>query len=166
MDTRHRRAVQPPDNYGHARPIYFYHRNEPYFEFTNFSLHPIEWDGYIYPTAEHLFQAHKFMIDRPDLVTHIRQLRTPRDALGEAGRLRRLQRSDWFDVNVGIMDDILYAKFTQHPELEEALLGTGNRKLVEDSRIDSFWGCGSDGQGRNELGKALMRLRNKLRHTQ
>lgn len=92
------------------------------------------------PSLPTVFQAHKFMIDRPDLVTHIRQLRTPRDALGEAGRLRRLQRSDWFDVNVGIMDDILYAKFTQHPELEEALLGTGNRKLVEDSRVRTDYG--------------------------
>jgi hypothetical protein len=29
-------------------------------------------------------------------------------------------------------------------------------------QIDSFWGIGSDGQGRNELGKALMRLREQL----
>ena len=27
---------------------------------------------------------------------------------------------------------------------------------------DDFWGNGADGEGRNELGKALMRLRTKL----
>ena len=75
------------------------------------------------------------MVDRPDLVTRIRHLRTSREALEEAGRLRRLQRSDWFDVNVGIMDDILYAKFTQHPRLKASLLGTGERELIEDSPV-------------------------------
>ncbi|EPS93926.1 hypothetical protein FOMPIDRAFT_1020329 [Fomitopsis schrenkii] len=140
---------QPPANPDYSRPLYFYHRHEPYFKFTNFSLHPIIWDGHTYPTAEH---------------SHIRRLRSPREALEEAGRMRRLQRSDWFEVNVGIMDDILYAKFTQHPDLKASLLATGNRELVEDSPVDSFWGCGRDGQGRNELGKALMRLRDRLRH--
>lgn len=80
------------------------------------------------------------------------------------------------------MDNILYAKFTQHPELRESLLGTGDSELIEDSpvgstceeghmtdaevyQVDSFWGCGRDRQGRNELGKALMRLRTKLKRS-
>jgi predicted NAD-dependent protein-ADP-ribosyltransferase YbiA (DUF1768 family) len=28
---------------------------------------------------------------------------------------------------------------------------------------DSFWGCGSDGKGRNMLGRLLMELRERLR---
>lgn len=83
------------------------------------------------------------MTTRPDLATRIRHLRTPREALDEAGRLRRLQRPDWFDVNVGIMDEILYAKFTQHPELKESLLGTGNSELIEDSPVRSVCNDGS-----------------------
>ncbi|EPS93928.1 hypothetical protein FOMPIDRAFT_1135208 [Fomitopsis schrenkii] len=155
--------AQPPADPDHPRPIYFYDQHDPYYEFTIFSPHPIEWEGHTYPTAEHLFQAHKFITDHPDLVTRIRHLHSPREALEEAGRLRRLQRSDWFDVNVGIMDNILHAKFTQHPELKASLLGTGNREIIEDSPVDPFWGCGRDRQGRNELGKALMRLRDRLR---
>ncbi|KAH9830132.1 uncharacterized protein C8Q71DRAFT_787502 [Rhodofomes roseus] len=145
-------------------PILFYHRHEPYFEFTNFAPYPIHWHGHTYPTAEHLFQAHKFMTTRPDVAEHIRHLPGPRDALEEAGRLRRFQRPDWFDVNVGIMDQILEAKFFQHPRLRDMLLGTGNSMLIEDSPVDSFWGWGADSQGRNELGKALMQLRDRLRH--
>jgi len=145
-------------------PILFYHRDQPYFEFTNFASYAIDWDGHTYPTAEHLFQAHKFMTTRPDLAERIRLLPSPRAALEEAGRLRRLQRTDWFNVNVSVMDAILEAKFTQHPTLRNMLLGTGNSELVEDSPVDSFWGWGRDRQGRNELGKALMRLRDKLRH--
>ncbi|EPS93921.1 hypothetical protein FOMPIDRAFT_1055529 [Fomitopsis schrenkii] len=155
--------AQPPAAPDYPRPLYFYHEHDPYYEFNNFSPHPIEWEGHTYPTAEHLFQAHKFITDRPDLVTRIRHLHSPREALEVARRMRRLQRSDWFDVNVSIMDNILHAKFTQHPELKASLLGTGNREIIEDSPVDSFWGCGRDRQGRNELGKALMRLRDGLR---
>ena len=83
------------------------------------------------------------MTTRPDLATRIRHLRTPREALDEAGRLRRFQRPDWFDVNIGIMDDILYAKFTQHPELKESLLDTDNSELIEDSPVRSVCNDGS-----------------------
>ncbi|KAH9932382.1 uncharacterized protein B0H18DRAFT_55553 [Fomitopsis serialis] len=148
-----------------ASRILFYRRHEPYFEFTNFAPYTIDWDGHRYPTAEHLFQAQKFMSIRPDLADRIRNLPNPRAALEEAGRMRRLQRTDWFDVNLRIMDEILEAKFTQHPELKHTLLSTDDSELIEDSPVDSFWGCGENGEGQNELGKALMRLRDKLKRS-
>jgi len=144
-------------------PIHFYHRGEPFFEFTNFSLHAVEYDGKIYATAEHLFQAFKFMNTDPVLAELVRTQPSARGARTEAGCQRARQRPDWFDVNVEVMDTVLRAKFTQHGELREKLLGTGNRELIEDSPDDVFWGIGRDGQGRNELGKALMRLRGRLR---
>ncbi|KZT01034.1 DUF1768-domain-containing protein [Laetiporus sulphureus 93-53] len=144
-----------------VKPILFYHRDQPYYEFTNFSPHPVEFAGKVYPTAEHLFQAHKFLDTDPALAERIRRLPSARAALEEAARSRRLQRSDWFDVNVGIMDMILEAKFTQHSHLRRMLLDTGESQLIEDSPVDSFWGVGRDGNGRNELGKALMRVRDR-----
>ena len=39
---------------------------------------------------------------------------TPREALEEATRLRKLQRPDWFDVNINVMDKVLEAKFMQN----------------------------------------------------
>lgn len=39
--------------------IYFYDKNKPYYEFTNFSPHPVEYKGKWYPTSEHLFQSFK-----------------------------------------------------------------------------------------------------------
>ena len=38
-------------------PIYFYHLNEPFGEFSNFYSSPIKLDGYTWPTTEHYFQA-------------------------------------------------------------------------------------------------------------
>jgi predicted NAD-dependent protein-ADP-ribosyltransferase YbiA (DUF1768 family) len=34
-----------------------------------------------------------------------------------------------------MMDVVLYAKFTQHVDLREKLLGTGERELIEDSSV-------------------------------
>jgi ribA/ribD-fused uncharacterized protein len=61
------------------------------------------------------------------------------------------------------MDKALFLKFTQYEDLKQLLLGTGNAHLVEDSPIDAFWGVGSNGQGENQLGLALMRIREALR---
>jgi hypothetical protein len=62
------------------------------------------------------------------------------------------------------MEVTLRLKFTQHTDLKALLLGTGDAELVEDSPKDFFWGIGADGSGRNELGKALERVRDELRH--
>ena len=43
----------------HQRPILFYHKHEPHYGFTNFSYHPVRYEGKIYPTSEHLFQSLK-----------------------------------------------------------------------------------------------------------
>ena len=57
----------------------------------------------------------------------------------------------------------LLAKFTQHNDLKKLLLGTGERKLIEHSPYDSYWGDGGNGTGMNRLGELLMRLRCELR---
>ncbi|KXN81223.1 Swarming motility protein YbiA [Leucoagaricus sp. SymC.cos] len=61
------------------------------------------------------------------------------------------------------MDEAIYHKFTQHSDLRAELLATGDAELVEDSEKDSFGGIGADRRGSNELGKALERLRSRLR---
>ncbi|MFG1893391.1 NADAR family protein [Micromonospora zamorensis] len=66
------------------------------------------------------------------------------------------------------------AKFGQHEELREFLLGTGERVLVEASPVDRVWGIGMAVQhphavdpiqwrGMNLLGFALMQARTTLR---
>ena len=82
-----------------------------------------------------VFQAFKFMITDPALAELMRTQPSARAARREAGFHRKHQRSDWFNVNVGVMDMILHAKFTQHEYLRDKLLETGNRKLIEDSPV-------------------------------
>lgn len=147
--------------------ILFYHRGDPYYGFTNFSPHPVLYQGKIYPTSEHLFQSFKFQGHRPNLAEHIRTCSEwPSVAFREARRFLPEVRPDWKQVNIEKMDETLWHKFDQHRNLREELLATGDAELVEDSDKDSFWGIGADHQGRNELGKALERLRAVLRDSE
>lgn len=50
----------------------------------------------------------------------------------------------------------------QHPDLMARLLKTGIAELIYAEANDSFWGEGPAGQGANELGQALMRVRERL----
>ncbi|KAF9260058.1 DUF1768-domain-containing protein [Marasmius fiardii PR-910] len=158
--------VQTPPNTPIAVPrpkVLFYHKHNPHYGFTNFSPHPVFYQGKRFPTSEHLFQSFKFE-HKPALVEHIRTFsERPSDAFSEARRLQGEVRPDWRDVNIAKMDITLQLKFTQHPDLKQELLSTGNSELIEDSDKDAFWGIGHDGGGRNELGKALERLRSQLR---
>lgn len=43
-------------------PVLFYDKNDPFYEFTNFSPHDVIHKGKRYPTSEHLFQAFKVRI--------------------------------------------------------------------------------------------------------
>ncbi len=77
------------------------------------------------------------------------------------GRDRSLRlRRDWESVKVSVMRDALVAKFEQHVDLRDALLATGEAKLVEHTERDAYWG---DGRGKNMLGHLLMSVRQQLR---
>ena len=74
-------------------------------------------------------------------------------------------RPDWEEVKVGIMEEIVRAKFTQHPELAERLLATGDKVLIEGNHWgDTCWGVDTrTGRGENHLGKILMNVREELK---
>ena len=114
-------------------------------------------------TTEHYFQAQKF-IGTP-YEEHIRSLATPREAF-QFSRIHHVRpwiRSDWHRVKEDIMKKALLCKFSQNEDLKQLLLGTGQRKLIEHTTNDSYWGDGGDGSGQNKLGRLLMDVRTTLR---
>ena len=146
-------------------PIHFYNSNDPYYYFTNFYRASIELDGYVWPTTEHYFQAQKFF--GTPYYDYIRSLPTPREAF-QVSRLPQASecvRGDWPSIKDRIMLKALRAKFTQDKHLRQLLLDTKDRKLVEHTTNDSYWGDGGDGSGQNQLGKLLMQVRSELRCT-
>ncbi len=71
-------------------------------------------------------------------------------------------RKGWEDVRIDVMEEIQMAKFTQHPELAEKLIATGDAELTYNNECgDRYWGV-FNGEGENNLGKVLMRVRTKL----
>lgn len=141
-------------------PILFYRVNEPYGAFSNFSPHPFQLKDKVWPTSEHYFQAQKFAGTEHE--EEIRLIVSPMVA-ARAGRSRKRPfRADWATVKDDVMREALRAKFTQHPDLREMLLSTGEARLVEHTTNDSYWGDGGDGSGRNRLGELLMELRADL----
>ena len=76
---------------------------------------------------------------------------------------KRPLRRDWESVKEQIMLEAVRAKFTQHDDLKQTLLGTGNATLVEHTDNDSYWADGGDGSGKNRLGHILMQVREELR---
>lgn len=144
-----------------SQPIKFYHLNKPYGFFSNFAPYPIFLKEKRWPTSEHYFQAQKF-VNTPHEEA-IRQAKTAREA-AEMGRDRRRPlRPDWEVVKDEIMREAVYAKFTQHPDLTEKLLATGNSLLIEHTANDRYWGDGGDGTGLNRLGQLLMAIREQIR---
>jgi ribA/ribD-fused uncharacterized protein len=142
--------------------IYFYGTREvPHGCFSNFSAHAFELDGKQWATSEHYFQAQKFV--NTEFYGKVLAAKSPRQA-ANIGRDRKLPlRADWEEVKEDAMRRALYAKFTTHADLKEILLATGSEQLIEQTTGDYYWGCGSDGSGKNRLGVLLMELRDKLR---
>jgi ribA/ribD-fused uncharacterized protein len=141
--------------------INFYHLNEPFGEFSNFARFSVFLKGKKWRTSEHYFQAQKYAGTPRE--EEIRQAEKPSEA-ARLGRDRKVpMRSDWESVKDDIMREAVYAKFTQHEELRELLLSTGDATLVEHTENDSYWGDGGDGSGKNMLGKVLMEIRERLR---
>ena len=140
--------------------ILFYHSDQPYGELSNFSVHAVFLQGKVWPTTEHYYQAQKFMgTDREE---GIRRSPTPTKAKRLAGLWKSERRGDWSSVKDSVMHEALRAKFTQHPDLRELLISTGDRLLVEHTEQDAYWGDAGDGSGRNVLGELLMRIRTEL----
>ena len=131
---------------------------------SNFFYAPFVYDGIIYPTNEHFFQAMKTLDQEKR--KQIAEAKTP----GAAKRMgRQVQlREDWEEVKYAAMRVGVERKFDAHPGLAEKLIATGDAILIEgNSWHDNTWGscfcpkCAAIA-GKNWLGEILMERRKEL----
>lgn len=119
---------------------------------SNFYPVEVTYDGYTYLNNESAFQAQKDLSRRNEF-TNLSPTSAKR--LGRRVNLR----SDWEQIKLSIMEEILRCKFDQHPDLKEKLINTGDRLLIEGNTWnDTFWGV-CKGKGQNHLGLLLMKIR-------
>lgn len=152
-----------------AAEIRFYRSNErPYGAFSNLYRRPVELDGVVYPTAEHAYQAGKAR--KPAVREWLMSAPSPALlAMAAHGLYYWDITPGWSTSKFDRMLRVLLAKFSQHEDLKQLLLSTGNARLVESATIDNevnrLWGE-VNGVGRNMLGTLLMEVRQQLRAQQ
>jgi ribA/ribD-fused uncharacterized protein len=138
--------------------------NGEYRFLSNFYSAPTLYEGILYRTSEHAFQAAKTLIQAQR--EEIRDLLTPGEAKKYAGKKGPIRlRDGWNEMRIDVMRQVLRSKFTsvQNEHLKERLLDTGDAELIEGNTWgDVFWGQ-VNGQGENWLGRLLMELRADLR---
>jgi ribA/ribD-fused uncharacterized protein len=141
--------------------INFYSVSDDFGCFSNFAPYPIQMDGKVWPTSEHYFQAQKF----EDSVhrENIRKTKSPMIAARMGRDRKKPLRRDWETVKVAVMREVVLAKFTQHDDIRQVLISTGDATIVEHTENDSYWGDGGDGSGTNMLGRILMEVREELK---
>lgn len=137
----------------------FYERE--FYCFSNFSSFAVRWKGKLWPTSEHAYQAAHFFKTAPKLADKIHKAVSAHEAFKLAKAHADKHPADWDQKKFSIMEDILRHKLKQHPYVQYKLKQTGRRPMVEDSFRDPVWGWGPKKNGRNELGKIWMKIRDE-----
>jgi len=143
--------------------IRFYGKSLPNFWCSNFSPDPFMLHGELWLTSEHLYQALKHSTVDGAWAAQIRDAKTPGQSRKMAWAEGHPPREDWDQVKDDAMRLSVLCKFVGNGRLEQLLLSTGDRLLIEASPIDYYWGEGNDGTGKNMLGQVLMEVRDLLR---
>ncbi len=148
---------------------------------SNFSMDSVEYDGHVYPSVEHAYQAQKYVCsNKPELVKMfydgtLDTAEKAKSAGGKGGMKKHgaaLDFACWSDkrpTNQGgmvfdskgerIMQDLIESKVKRNPEIRDILkiLRKNNVGLVHFSRMDMTWGAHM-----NEAKTEIIRGENKL----
>lgn len=147
--------------------IRFYRASEkPFGAFSNLYRREIEFEGELYPTSEHAYQAGKAR--KTEVKKWLMEAPSPSLlAMAAHGLYYWDVAPGWSTSKFDRMRAVLRAKFTQHADLRDLLLSTGDAQLIEtatvDNEVNRLWGE-VNGVGRNMLGVMLMELRAELRN--
>ncbi|TDE32188.1 NADAR family protein [Actinomadura sp. 6K520] len=135
---------------------------------------PFTVEGVTYATAEHYMMAEKArLFGDGETAAAVLAAPHPRRAKDLGRRVRNFDERTWKEHRTTIVTRGNEAKFAQHEDMRDYLLGTRARILVEASPLDRVWGIGLSAddpraedpaawQGQNLLGFALMTTRDAL----
>lgn len=173
-NSRRRSPAANGNGFGCVKPdtdrqVFFYEQD--FYVLSNFSSFRLLWMGRDFDTSEHAYHWTKFYHALGSIEdtlaspvrSAIKNARSAHEAFKIAEENKPLRRSDWDDVKVDVMRNLIRAKAAQHEYVRRKLLATGDRELIEDSWRDNFWGWGPNREGQNMLGKLWMEVRAELR---
>lgn len=146
--------------------IRFYRASEkPYGPFSNLYRRDVTFEGEVFATSEHAYQAGKAR--KPAVRKWLLEAPSPALlAMAAHGLYYWDVAPGWSTSKFDRMRAILRAKFSQHEDLRDLLLSTGDARLIESATVDNdvnrLWGE-VNGVGKNTLGLMLMEVRAELR---
>jgi ribA/ribD-fused uncharacterized protein len=123
------------------------------------------FEGQEYPTSEHAYQAGKAR--KPEVRYWLMAAPSPALlAMASHGLYQWDIAPDWSKTKLGRMRAVLWAKFSQHPDLASLLLGTGDAVLIETATVDNavnrLWGEVEGKGGKKMLGVMLMEVQSRF----
>lgn len=157
--------------YGH------YQKNKNIVDQSCFSQwYPVffKHDGINYPTAEHYMMYQKALLFKDNVIAFsILGTNSPAEAKRLGRLVKNYDEKIWQKERTKIVCNGNFLKFSQNPKLQEYLLSTGDKILVEASPYDRIWGIGMDvtnenktnpekWNGLNLLGFSLMEVRDEI----
>lgn len=148
------------------KEIRFYRASEkPYGAFSNLYRRSISFEGTMFPTSEHAYQAGKAR--KPEVRDWLMAAPSPALlAMAAHGLYQWDIAPDWSKTKFDRMRAVLWAKFTQHSDLAALLLDTKDALLIETATVDNavnrLWGEVPGKGGKNMLGIMLMEVRDRL----
>jgi len=119
----------------------------------------VSFEEIVYPSVEHAYQAAKYPFNERRQFVEI--------TAGHAKKLGKLapkfNAKRWAKKKYDIMYALNWQKFINNYNLQEKLVMTDGCHLEErNSWGDTDWGTNEQGVGENNLGKILMRVREKI----
>lgn len=135
---------------------------------------PIKIDGHTYNCNEQYMMAEKArLFNDQDALDAILKISNPRKQKALGRSVKGFDQNEWEKIARLVVYRANWAKFSQHKDLFNFLLGTKKLKIVEASPEDTVWGIGlhendpdildeSKWKGTNWLGEAIMQVRDDL----
>lgn len=152
--------------------LLFHHRSEIY---SNWFLRDFTMRGLTFSCVEQpLMYAKAKLFGDEVRAAKIMATPDPADHKAQGRLVEGYVEKVWVAKRRPILRHSLYAKFTQHNDLKDSLLGTDDLELVEASGTDLIYGCGCwennpriydkrNWRGESLLGLELMCVRAQIR---
>lgn len=141
--------------------IGFYPRE--FYPLDNFSSFKVEVDGYLYASLEEAYQSSLFLPDYPEIAEQIKNSHSAHEA--QKIMQKNVEKVKYTNQQqLVIMEKLLRLKLEQNPYVLKKLLETNDYYIVEGSPKDNYWGWGINRDGRNQLGKIWMKLREEYKY--
>lgn len=120
----------------------------------------VEYDGDVYPSADHAFQAAK----TKDLSLREKIKNSDLNEARKIGKKEIVLDLNWNQDRLKIMETIQENKFSSLP-MKVRLLLTKDEELVQGGmKYDTYWGQDDSGFGENNSGLIIMKIREKLKN--